>query len=61
MYNGFSGGEGFGIAFHLIVVTINMILMLNLVIAILSEKYNKLSPAKLGLYYDGLIASIPAY
>jgi hypothetical protein len=38
-----------------------MILMLNLVIAILSETYARLAPQKTGLYYDGLIASLPRY
>jgi hypothetical protein len=37
-----------------------MVLMLNLVIAILSETYSRLSPQRLGLYYDSLIASLPA-
>jgi len=34
--------------------------MLNLVIAILSETYARLSPQRLGLYYDSLIATLPA-
>jgi hypothetical protein len=38
-----------------------MVLMLNLIIAILSETFARLASQRLGLYYDGLIASLPAY
>lgn len=60
MYNGLSVSDETGEVFHLCVIIINMILMLNLVIAILSETYNRLARLKLGLYYDGLIATIPS-
>jgi hypothetical protein len=39
---------------------VNMMVLLNLVIAILSEKYIRLAPLDLGLYYDNLISSLPA-
>jgi hypothetical protein len=38
-----------------------MIIFLNLTIAILSETYNRMTTTRLGLYYDGLIAFLPAY
>jgi hypothetical protein len=61
IYDGLSLSDMTGEIFHLFSVTINMILMLNLVIAILSETYGRLAPDRLGLYYDGLIASMPGY
>lgn len=61
IYNDVRLGSTFGQLYHIIVVMINMVLMLNLVIAILSETYARLASQKLGLYYDGIIASIPAY
>jgi hypothetical protein len=61
IYDGLSLSDMTGEIFHLLSVTINMILMLNLVIAILSETYSRLAPDRLGLYYDGLIASMPGY
>jgi hypothetical protein len=61
IYDGLSLDDRTGEVFHLISVIINMILMLNLVIAILSETYARLAPQRLGLYYDGLIASMPGY
>ena len=51
----------FGEVFHLIIIILNMVLLLNLVISILSETYTRLSNEKLGLYYDGIIEVIPAY
>jgi len=61
IYDGLSLDDRTGEIFHLTSVIINMILMLNLVIAILSETYARLAPQRLGLYYDGLIASMPGY
>ena len=61
IYDEFSLGNTFPVIFHCTSVVINMILMLNLVIAILSETYARLASQRLGLYYDGLIASLPAY
>jgi len=54
-------GRHFGEIFHIIVIILNMVLLINLVIAILSETYTRLSEQKLGLYYDGVIEVIPAY
>ena len=61
IYEKFSMGRHFGEFFHLIVIILNMVLLINLVIAILSETYTRLSEQKLGLYYDGVIEVIPAY
>jgi hypothetical protein len=61
IYKDLSLTEECGEIFHMISVTINLILMLNLVIAILSETYARLAPQRLGLYYDGLIANMPSY
>jgi hypothetical protein len=51
----------FGIMFHITVITVNMILMLNLIIAIMSDTYTHLSYVKLGLYSQGIIEAIPVY
>jgi hypothetical protein len=51
----------FGQTFHMLVIMLNMIMFVNLMIAILSETYQRLSIQKLGLYYDGVIEVIPAY
>jgi hypothetical protein len=61
IYDGYSLGTKVPVIFHLLSVIVNMVLMLNLVIAILSETYARLASQKLGLYYDGLIASLSAY
>ena len=61
MYDGLPFGDEVGECFHMVCVAVNMILFFNLIIAILSEKYNILSPVRLGLYYDGLISSMPGY
>lgn len=59
-YQGFYLGSEVGGLYHYAVIIVNMLLMLNVVISILSETYSRLSPQKLGLYYDSLIASLPA-
>ena len=45
----------YGIAFHGVVLLANMLLMLNLVIAIMSDTYSRLSEVQLGLYSVGII------
>jgi hypothetical protein len=60
IYDGFYLGNTFGIVFQLFSICVNMIVMFNLVIAILSEVYARLAPLELGLYYDNLISSLPA-
>ena len=44
----------------MIVIIINMIMLLNLAIALMSDTYLKLSKVKLGLYYDGVVDAISA-
>jgi hypothetical protein len=61
IYKDFHMGAKFGQFFHLIFILLNMVLLVNLIIAILSETYQRLSMQKLGLYYDGVIEVIPAY
>lgn len=51
----------FAQVFQLFQIVLNMILFVNLVIAILSETYIRLSEQKLGLFYDGVIEVIHAY
>jgi hypothetical protein len=39
----------------------NLILLLNLIIAILSSTFGVFEPLSLALYYDGVIEAIPMY
>ena len=50
-----------GICFHMILITSNAILLINLVIALMSDTYTKLTDVKLGLYSQGIIEAIPCY
>lgn len=61
IYKNFVLGPKWGEFFHLLFILLNMVLLVNLIIAILSETYQRLSYQKLGLYYDGVIEVIPAY
>jgi len=61
LYDDLSLGANFGQAFHLISVLLNLVLMLNMVIAILMETYSRMAPLRRGLYYDTLTAQLPAY
>ena len=45
-----SSKKYFGIAFHLLVISINMLLLLNLVIAIMSDTYSRFAEVNVGLY-----------
>ena len=45
------GKKYYGICFHIFVIFCNMILLLNLVIAIMSETYKQFATVKLGLYF----------
>ena len=40
----------YGIVFHVIVISVGMLLLLNLIIAIMSDTYSKFAALKLGLY-----------
>lgn len=61
IYNDSVLGKEVGEVYHILVVILNLILLLNLVIAILSETYARFSKLKLGLYYDGVVDAIPSY
>ena len=61
IYDNLKLGASVGQIFHLLVIILNLILLLNLVIAILSETYVRFADKSLGLYYDGVIEAIPAY
>ena len=50
-----------GIIFHIIVTIVNMLLMLNLVIAIMTDTYRQYAEVKLGLFSQGIIEAIPSY
>ena len=40
----------FGIVFHILVICINMLLLLNLVIAIMADTYSRFAEVNIGLY-----------
>ena len=48
-----------GKIFHLLFLFVNLVLMLNFIIAILSDTYGSLGPIKNGLYYDELVTAFP--
>jgi hypothetical protein len=54
-------GKYIGIIFHVIVLMMNLVMLLNLIIAILANIYKVYEPKSLALYYGGIIASIPMY
>ena len=54
-------GKYVGIFFHICVLVMNLILLLNLIIAILSGTFGIFEPLSLALYYDGVIEAIPMY
>ena len=47
--------------FHIIVLLVNMLLLLNLVIAIMSDTYRMYADVRLGLFSQGIIEAIPSY
>ena len=51
----------YGITFHIIVLLVNMLLLLNLVIAIMSDTYALYEKVMLGLFSQGIIEAIPSY
>lgn len=50
-----------GICFHVVFLSCNLLLLLNLVIAIMSDTYQSYSGVKLGLYSQEIIEAIPMY
>jgi hypothetical protein len=61
IYDDLSLGRTVGQVYHCLVIIVNLILLLNLVIAILAETYARFSQLKLGLYYDGVVDAISQY
>ena len=47
--------------FHLVVILVTMLILMNLVIAIMSDTYARLTEVKLGLYSQGIIEAMPVY
>ena len=45
----------FGIIFHICVLIVNMLLLLNLVIAIMSDTFARYSDVMLGLFSQGIV------
>ena len=50
-----------GVLFHCTVIVINLLIMVNLVIAIMTDTYAKLSEVQMGLFGAGIIEAIPSY
>ncbi|CDW90047.1 wd-40 repeat protein [Stylonychia lemnae] len=61
IYDNLLIGPYFGKVYHIIFLVFNMVLLLNLMIAILSTTFSILQEKKLALYYDGIIEAIPQY
>ena len=51
----------YGIFMHVAVLFLNMILLLNLLIAIMSDEYAALSNVRVGLYWGSVINEMPKY
>ena len=51
----------YAVIFHITVLLVNMLLLLNLVIAIMSDTYRIYSEVMLGLFSQGIIEAIPSY
>ena len=61
-YDDYPGFKGmFGLLLHVIVLFINMILIINLMIAIMSDTYARLAEARVGLYWSSVIKEMPKY
>ena len=52
-------GPLFGEVWHCVFLIVNMILFINLVIAILSNTFSILHERRLALYYNGVIEAMP--
>eukprot|EP00347_Sterkiella_histriomuscorum_P019940 403339718 len=61
MYDDLSFGEIFGKIYHLVFLIVNLVMLLNLMIAILSTTFTNMHQLKLALYYDEIIEAIPQY
>jgi hypothetical protein len=61
IYDDLTISSSWGIIFIVVVIIINLIMLLNFVVAILAETYMRFSKVKLGLYYDGVVDAISNY
>ena len=46
---------------HIAVLFVNMILIVNLLIAIMSDTYSRLATMRVGLYWSSVIKEMPKY
>lgn len=51
----------FGIIFLMVYLVVNVLLLMNYVIAIMTDRYTALQESRLGLFYDGLVSSMAEY
>ncbi|CDW83264.1 transient receptor potential cation subfamily member 4 [Stylonychia lemnae] len=61
IYDNLSLGAIYGKIYHLIFLIVNLVMLLNLMIAILSTTFSNLHSLQLALYYDEIIEAIPQY
>jgi len=61
IYEGLGTLRYFGVVFHMFFLIINLVLLLNLIIAILTSTYEQYAIRGLALYHDEIIESIPYY
>lgn len=61
IYEGLHIGKYVGIIFHICVLIMNLLLLLNLIIAILANTFAYYDNLSLALYYDGVIEAMPMY
>jgi hypothetical protein len=56
------GNKAFvGEMFHTVFILLNLLMLLNLVIAIMADTFNQMVAYKKGLYYDGVIEAMPIF
>ena len=58
-YQGFK--RWFGLALHVLVLFANMILLINLLIALMSDQYARMSEQRIGLFWSTVIKEMPKY
>lgn len=62
MYDKYFGFKAwFGLGLHILVLFVNLILIINLLIAIMSDTYARMSDLKSGLYWAYVIKEMPKY
>jgi len=61
IYDPYGDKKWIGQGFHVIFIILNLLMLLNLVIAIMSDTYGFFVDEKLGLYFSGVIEAMPVY